>query len=156
MSDEYAASPELLARHEAAEANAASFSYEKPSGVNTAKGSVRLGKAGQIRGVVQIVKKNGGENNLHYHTTTDTFWMVLKGRVKFYGPGDVVIGEFGPNEGTFTPAYSRYWFENSGEDDLELLQVAALHAGAQNSGRTDASPQRYKVGSSEKFDAQKD
>ncbi len=65
-----------------------------------------------MRGVVQVVKKNGGENNLHYHTTSASFWMVLKGRVRFYGPDDVLIGEFGPHEGTITPRYSRYWFEN--------------------------------------------
>ena len=57
----------------------------------------------RIRGVVQIVKKDGGENNLHYHTNSDSLWMVLKGRIRFYGPNDEVIGEFGPQEGTITP-----------------------------------------------------
>ncbi len=80
---------------------------------------------------------------------------MSKGRVKFYGPEDVLIGEFGPNEGTFTPAYSRYWFENIGDEDLELLQVSAFQSGAANAGRTDAAPQRYKVGSGDKFDARK-
>ena len=36
-----------------------------------------------------------------------------------------VIGEFGPNEGTITPRYARYWFENVGDEDLEILQVGA-------------------------------
>ena len=89
-----------------------------------------------MRGVVQVVKKNGGENNLHYHTGIASFWMVLKGRVRFYGPGDVVIGEFGPHEGTITPRFSRYWFENVGEDDLEILQVAAF--GSESSRRAAA------------------
>ena len=63
------------------------------------KGFIALCRTDIMKGVVQVVKKNGGENNLHYHTGMDTFWMVLKGRVRFYGPDDVVIGEFGPHEG---------------------------------------------------------
>jgi mannose-6-phosphate isomerase-like protein (cupin superfamily) len=138
-----------------AEKSIVSFAYEKPGEVNAVKGWVALGRVGSLRGVVQVVKKEGGENNLHYHTTIDSFWMVLKGRVRFYGPGDSLIGEFGPNEGTFTPAYSRYWFENATDEDLELLQVSAFQPGAKNGGRTDASPQRYKVGTGDKFDARK-
>jgi mannose-6-phosphate isomerase-like protein (cupin superfamily) len=144
--------PELLKRHEAAEAKPVKFSYVSPTGVST-KGRVNLGKGDLVRGVVQIVKKNGGENNLHYHTTTASFWLVLKGRVRFYGPGDVLIGEFGPHEGTITQRYARYWFENCGEEDLEILQVAAYAEGANDSGRTDAAPQRYKLGTAQKFDA---
>ncbi|MCZ6848853.1 MAG: hypothetical protein O7F75_08410 [Alphaproteobacteria bacterium] len=40
-----------------------------------------------IRGVVQIWKK-GGENNLHYHAGTDSLWIVLNGKARFYGPDD--------------------------------------------------------------------
>jgi mannose-6-phosphate isomerase-like protein (cupin superfamily) len=143
---------DLLKRHLAAEATVKSFHYEKPSGINSAKGRVNLGKSDIVRGVVQIVKKNGGENNLHYHTTSASFWMVLKGRVRFYGPDDVLIGEFGPHEGTITPRYARYWFENVGEEDLEILQVGAYAEGAESSGRTDSAPQRYDIGSSHRFD----
>ena len=157
MSDTQIAVPddEMLKRHLAAEATVKSFHYEKPSGVNSAKGRVNLGKADIIRGVVQIVKKNGGENNLHYHTTAASFWMVLKGRVRFYGPNDVLIGEFGPHEGTITPRYSRYWFENVGDEDLEILQVSAFSEGARSSGRTDVSEQRFKIDSAEHFTATK-
>src|ERR1700741_2519633 len=138
---------DLLRRHEAAEANPVSFSYAKPDGVNAGKGFVSLGRKDIVRGAVQVVKKHGEENNLHYHTTSASFWMVLKGRVRFYGPGDVVIGEFGPNEGMITPRYSRYWFENVGEGDLEILQVSAFSEGARSSGRTDVSEQRFKIDS---------
>ena len=81
--------------------------------------------------------------------------MVLKGRVRFYGPGDVLIGEFGPHEGTITPRFSRYWFENVGEEDLEILQVAALTEGAKTSGRTDVSAQRFKIDTAEHFNARR-
>ncbi len=145
-------SPELEKLHVEAEEKVAPFSYNKPEGVATGKGRVQLVRTDRLNGVVQIVKKNGGENNLHYHTNSDSMWMVLKGRARFYGPGDEVIGEFGPNEGTVTPAYSRYWFENVGEGELELLQVSALHdRKTKGSGRTDLTPQRYQVGTSERF-----
>src|SRR5258705_3678860 len=146
---------ELLQRHQAAEANPVKFSYAKPGGVESAKGMVQLGKNDLVRGVVQVVKKHGGENNLHYHTASASFWLVLKGRVRFYGPDDVVIGEFGPHEGTITPRYARYWFENIGDEDLELLQVSAFAEGARSSGRTDVSEQRFKVATAEHFDAAK-
>jgi mannose-6-phosphate isomerase-like protein (cupin superfamily) len=144
---------DLRKRHEAAEANPMKFSYSKPADVNVGKGFVNLGRRDIVRGAVQVVKKNGGENNLHYHTTSASFWMVLKGRVRFYGPGDILIGEFGPHEGTITPRYSRYWFENVGDEDLEILQVSAFSEGARSSGRTDVSEQRFKIDAAEHFTA---
>jgi mannose-6-phosphate isomerase-like protein (cupin superfamily) len=149
-------SDDLNAMHGEAESHVTTFSYAKPDGVTSGKGRVELAKTDRLRGIVQIVKKNGGENNLHYHTNSDSLWMVLKGRVRFYGPADEVIGEFGPHEGTITPAYSRYWFENVGEGELELLQVAAIHDRQDKStGRTDVAPQRYQIGSSQRFTATK-
>ena len=143
---------DLMRRHLEAEADPVTFAYTKPTDGNSAKGFVSLGRRDIVRGVVQVVKKNGGENNLHYHSTSASFWMVLKGRVRFYGPGDVLIGEFGPHEGTITPRYSRYWFENVGDDDLEILQVSAFSEGARTSGRTDVSAQRFQVDTADHFD----
>ncbi len=143
----------LQALHEAAEKDWVTFSYAKPEGVSVGKGMVALGRKDIVRGVVQVVKKDGGENNLHYHSGIASFWMVLKGRVRFYGPDDVVIGEFGPMEGTITPRFSRYWFENCGEGDLEILQVAAFSSEKlEKSGRTDVSEQRFKTGTAQYFE----
>jgi oxalate decarboxylase/phosphoglucose isomerase-like protein (cupin superfamily) len=155
MSDAQTKQPseDLEQRHRKAEATVTTFKYAKPDGVTAGKGFVALSRTDILKGVVQVVKKNGGENNLHYHSRMDSFWMVLKGRVRFYGPGDVVIGEFGPHQGMVTPRYSRYWFENIGDDDLELLQVAAYVEGAKEGGRTDVTAQRYKVGSATQFSA---
>jgi mannose-6-phosphate isomerase-like protein (cupin superfamily) len=148
---------ELQALHDKGDAMVVGYSYKKPTDVGAAKGRINLAKTEALRGVVQVVKKDGGENNLHYHTNSDSFWMVLKGRVRFYGPGDKLIGEFGPHEGTVTPRYSRYWFENAGDEDAELLQVSALwntglHA---VSGRTDLEPQKFQIGNTPHFDARK-
>jgi hypothetical protein len=68
----------LEERHSAAEESWATFSYAKPDGVSAGKGMVRLGRKDIVRGVVQVVKKHGGENNLHYHTDIASFWMVLR------------------------------------------------------------------------------
>ena len=144
----------LQALHEAAEADWATFSYAKPDGVSSGKGFISLGRRDIVRGVVQVVKKSGGENNLHYHTGIASFWMVLKGRVRFYGPDDVVIGEFGPHEGTITPRFSRYWFENCGEEDLEILQVAAFGSEKlEKSGRTDVSAKKFDPDTAQRFEA---
>ncbi|MGE0117333.1 MAG: cupin domain-containing protein [Dongiaceae bacterium] len=127
--------------HREAEAKVQTFRYKRPDQKEFgSKGLVRLGRGEIIRSVVQIVKQKGGENNLHYHTHVETLWWVIKGRVRFYGPNDAVIGEFGPNEGVITPRYSRYWFENAESEDLELLQVAASDTVQHKSGRTDVAP----------------
>jgi mannose-6-phosphate isomerase-like protein (cupin superfamily) len=104
------------------------FRYTKPDDLPGGKAIVHLAKSDIIRGRVQIVRE-GGENNLHSHKGMDGFWMVLKGRVKFYGPGDVLIGEFGQHEGIMLPRGEQYWFEKSGEGDLEILQMAAFEKG---------------------------
>ncbi|MFM1815504.1 MAG: hypothetical protein RLZ98_2199 [Pseudomonadota bacterium] len=147
--------PELLARIEDAEKTVVTFKYQRPDEIGRSKALVRLGRGGNVRGVVQVVKKNGGENNLHYHTNADSLWMVLKGRVRFYGAGDKLLGEFGAHEGIITPAFSRYWFENCGDEDLELLQVGAF-AGheVQSSGRTALEPEKSKLSDHTHFAAE--
>lgn len=141
--------------HLEAETRIQAFRYEKPKKFSSGKASVRLCNSDVLSGLVQVVQ-DGGENNLHYHKTSDGFWLILGGRAKFYGPGDVELGEFGPHEGILIPRGARYWFERVGEEELEILRVgASSEIGAKNSGRTDASPQKFIVGSSEKFDGRR-
>ena len=128
--------------HRAAEAAIKRYSYSTPTDFARQKVSVRLGKGELVRGMIQVVKE-GGENNLHYHSNVDGFWMVLKGRAKFYGPGDVLLGEFGPQEGLVIPRYARYWFESSSDEQLEILLVQAFaQANLGDSGRTDSEPRK--------------
>jgi mannose-6-phosphate isomerase-like protein (cupin superfamily) len=151
MAKAYDLNPDLLARIEEAEKGIKSYRYKKPEGIGTEKARIELGRGGNIRGVVQVVKE-GGENNLHYHTDADSLWMVLKGRVKFYGVDDELLGEYGPHEGIITPAYTRYWFESSGDDELELLQIGAFSGPeVKSSGRTDCEDQRYQIESGERY-----
>ena len=111
--------------HKDAEAKIKPLKYASPYPKNQRPKDVEiLGRTGLMTSLVQIVR-DGGENNLHYHTNSDTTWMVLRGRARFYGPGDVLLGEFGEREGILLPGGSRYWFEKTGEGDLEILQIVA-------------------------------
>lgn len=99
------------------------FSYAHPGEVRGMKRIMRLCESDLVRANVQVVKE-GGENNLHTHHGADGIWMVLEGRVRFYGPGDEVIGEFGKHEGILIPRGYHYWFESADESqDLQLLQI---------------------------------
>jgi mannose-6-phosphate isomerase-like protein (cupin superfamily) len=110
------------AHHRDAEARIQTFSYRKPEGDGDVKQFASLFRSDLIRLNVQIVKE-GGENNLHYHTGGDNCWMVLRGAARFYGVGDKLLGEFHQNEGILLPGGSRYWFEKIGSEDLEILQI---------------------------------
>ena len=117
------------------------FSYKKPEHLRKGKGIVQLAQTSVIRGRVQIVQE-GGENNLHSHTGMDGFWFVLAGKVKFYGPGDVLIGEYAKHEGILIPAGLEYWFESSDPDEaLEILQMAGFEKGVKAT-RNDVSAQK--------------
>ena len=114
------------AAHRDSESRVRSFKYRTPTDFRGAnKALVQLVKSDIIKGMVQVIRE-GGENILHYHDRMDTFWMVLKGRAAFYGPGDVLIGEYGPHEGLLMPRGARYWFAKCSDDELELLQVSAF------------------------------
>ena len=143
------------AYHAKAEAVMRTFSYAKPDVTDVPRSArVNLGRSDIIRGVVQIWKK-GGENNLHYHAGTDSLWMVLRGKARFYGPGDKLIGEFGPHDGVIMPRGARYWFENAEDQDLEILQVVAYEEkDGRSTGRTDVSPLKHPMGAAIKIEAQ--
>ena len=128
--------------HLDAEAQIIRFSYTKPDDFQRKKISVNLGRTNVVRAMVQVIKE-GGENNLHYHSRVDGMFTVLSGKVRFYGPEDKVIGEFGRMEGVIIPKNARYWFENIGEGEAEVMLVQGFHeSGAKMSGRTDSAPQK--------------
>ena len=121
------------------------FKYEKPDDMTGGKAIVQLAGSDVIRGRVQVVRE-GGENNLHSHRGMDGFWMVLSGRVRFYGPEDVLIGDFGKYEGILIPRGEQYWFESASDEELEILQMAGFEMGIKVE-RVDAEAQKLKVGS---------
>jgi mannose-6-phosphate isomerase-like protein (cupin superfamily) len=119
---------EKEAFHREAESRLQAIRYAPPE-TDRPKDILMLGRTDRLRTVVQVVKE-GGENNLHYHTNSDTLWMVLKGRARFYGVGDRPLGDLGPHEGIVIPGGARYWFEKVGPETLEILQVVAKESDA--------------------------
>jgi mannose-6-phosphate isomerase-like protein (cupin superfamily) len=95
---------------------------------------------------VQYIKE-GGENNLHSHNYMDGIYFVVKGRARFYGEGDAVIGEVGSNEGMLITRGFKYWFESIGDEALQLLLVHAFDRAMTSSkeidsDRVDHNPKR--------------
>jgi quercetin dioxygenase-like cupin family protein len=127
--------------HQEAEAKIVQFAFTPPDTQvpDGKKLHVKLAGTDSCRASVQILNK-GGENNLHYHPNMDLIYMVLKGRVAFYGPGDKLVGEFGVQEGLLLPENSRYWFKSLGDEEAHLLQIAGYPRGAKASKRIPVEP----------------
>ena len=111
--------------HKEAESRIQPFQFASPAkATDDRKIFYWLGATDILRGSVQVVPQ-GGDNNMHYHPGADGFWMVLAGKVRFYGP-DGVIGEYGAQEGIMVPRNARYWFETADESvNLHLLHISA-------------------------------
>lgn len=126
------------------------FKYDNPSR-DGGKTIVNLGQTDVVRGLVQVVKKGEGDNNLHIHTGMDSLWFVLKGRVRFYGEGDEVLGEYGAQEGLIMPRNNPYWFASVGDEDLELLQCVGYDRDVKNE-RVDVAERKWEVNNTEHID----
>jgi mannose-6-phosphate isomerase-like protein (cupin superfamily) len=116
------------------------FGYQTPDSLVKGKGIVRLCRSDLCYATVQVLQ-SGGENNLHAHPAQDGIWIVLKGRVKFYGKDDMVLAELGPLQGIHIPRGFYYWFESSSPEKLEILQVEAIDKSVKNE-RLNATPQK--------------
>ena len=100
------------------------FKFEAPEVTDHPRIITKLCQTDRIVSNVQVISK-GGENRLHSHPHLDGFWMVLRGKARFHGEGDKVLGELGPMEGIMVPRNFKYWFEAAGDEPLHLLQVEA-------------------------------
>lgn len=107
------------------------FRYRRPEQLKTKRGIAPLVRSDILFSAVQIIRE-GGENSLHSHSAMDGFWFVLRGRARFYGAGDKLIGEICQHEGVFVPRNVPYWFESVGDELLELLQVEAIDKTVKN------------------------
>ena len=108
------------------------FQYEPPASQDRPKKTVGITKTDLLRVGVQVVLKDGGETNMHAHPNLDSTWMVLAGRARFYGYGDVVIAEPGKHEGVNIPRGVPYWFEAISDEPLEILHITAADPTARN------------------------
>ncbi len=116
------------------------FSYVKPVPQNRPKVTMGLARS-EVLGMGVQVAKEGGDTNLHAHAATESLWLVLKGRVRFYDGLDHLFGEFGPLEGLGIPRAAPYWFESASDDDLEILHITAKNVLA-NDRRLNFQPLR--------------
>lgn len=126
------------------------FKYVRPE-MRTKKTFVRLARTDRMMAYVQVLS-SGGENNLHSHGHLDGFWMVLKGRARFYGEGDKLLADLGPHEGILLPRNFKYWFESASPEPLELLQIEAADIPMPDDrqileDRKDHSAQKVRIGS---------
>lgn len=107
------------------------FGYEGDPGRDFPKKSLRLSRTDSLTVSVQIIN-SGGETNMHSHTGEDEAWVVVNGRVRFYGrsstteSGEELVGELGPRQGIMIPKGVPYWFEPVGDDQLEILRVSSI------------------------------
>ena len=139
MSKPVTGAPDALVQEaEGGKLTATVFGYESPGPLTRPKGIARLCRSDIIYSTVQILDE-GGENNLHAHTAQDGIWIVLKGRARFYGKDDALLAELGPLQGIHLPRGFYYWFEKTGEERLEVLQVEAIDKSIVNR-RLDATP----------------
>ena len=120
--------------HRSAEERIATHRFVSPPPDGSPKAFTSVAKTPLLRVTVQTIR-SGGENNLHYHLNQDTTWLVLRGRVRFYGPGDALIAELGVHESITIPGGARYWFEKTGDEDVDLLQVVAYDRGSGDAQR---------------------
>lgn len=113
--------------HRAAEASVKTFKFD---GSDPDVKSVSLAELSSCQARMQVLRKGMKKRGLHYHPNQDQVYMVLKGRIRLYGPGDHPVGELGPFEGVAYPENARYWIENFGDEETWLLHFAAYPRGA--------------------------
>jgi mannose-6-phosphate isomerase-like protein (cupin superfamily) len=142
---------EREAYHRSAEAQIKTFDYAPPPPNQRPKQIVRLVQSDCVEFGVQVVRE-GGENNLHFHVHSDTTWMVIGGRARFYGPDNAVIGEFGRMQGLLMPGGARYWFEKVGDEPLEILQMVGFEKGPAAEKRVNVEARKAWM-DGERFDA---
>jgi mannose-6-phosphate isomerase-like protein (cupin superfamily) len=114
--------------------------YKSDKGAQGTKGAIDLAALGSCQARVQVLKKGDKKRGLHYHPNMDQIYMVLKGRVRIYGPGDAVEGDLGPMEGIAYPENSRYWMEPVGDEETWLMQISSFPKGRAAARAIDLDP----------------
>jgi mannose-6-phosphate isomerase-like protein (cupin superfamily) len=92
----------------------------EPRLLQQGKTSTRLARTDHLNSGVQVVA-DGGETNLHAHSSQDEIWFVLSGVATFYTEGDRVVATLGKHEGLLIPHNVPYWFESSSKDGENLV-----------------------------------
>ena len=121
--------PKKEAFHQAAESQVHTFKFDADD-ATASQNTVDLASLDSCRARIQVLRKGMKKRGLHYHPNQDQIYMVIKGRIRFYGPDDTALGELGPFEGIVYPENSRYWLENVADDETWLMHFSAFPLGA--------------------------
>jgi mannose-6-phosphate isomerase-like protein (cupin superfamily) len=108
------------------------------------KTSTRLVRTEHLNSGVQVVA-DGGETNLHAHTSQDEIWFVLSGAATFYTEGDAVVATLGQHQGLLIPHGAPYWFESSSDENLVILRFGAAVPEAGPDRRIDVQQRTFVV-----------
>ena len=97
----------------------------RPQLVKRGKTNEQLVRAGNLGIGVQVAAANDGDTNLHAHPNSDSAWMVVGGKAKFYTVGNRLLGELGKFEMISIPAGTPYWFDCSSEENLVIVHITS-------------------------------
>jgi mannose-6-phosphate isomerase-like protein (cupin superfamily) len=115
-----------------------------PQLLKNGKTSTRLVRTDHINSGVQVVAE-GGETNLHAHTSQDEIWFVLSGVATFYTEGDAIVARLDKHQGLLIPHGAAYWFESSSDENLVILRFGAAVPGAGPDRRIDMQERKWAV-----------
>ncbi len=110
----------------------------------TGKTSTRLVRTDHLNSGVQVVAQ-GGETNLHAHSSQDEIWFVLSGEATFYTVDDAVVARLGKHQGLLIPHNSPHWFESSSEENLVIMRFGASVPEAGPDRRIDMLERKWAV-----------
>jgi len=116
----------------------------KPQYLDHGKTSTRLVRTEHLNSGVQVVAE-GGETNLHAHSSQDEIWFVLEGEAAFYTEGDQLVTRLHTNEGLLIPHGAAYRFESAAEENLVILRFGAAVPEAGPDRRIDVETRRWAV-----------
>ena len=116
----------------------------KPQLLEQGKTSTRLVRTDHLNSGVQVVA-NGGETNLHAHSSQDEIWFVLSGEATFYTEGDRIVARLGPHDGLLIPHNVPYWFESSSDENLVIMRFGASVPEAGPDRRIDWQERKWAV-----------
>jgi mannose-6-phosphate isomerase-like protein (cupin superfamily) len=115
-----------------------------PQLLKTGKTSTRLVRTDHLNSGVQVVAE-GGETNLHAHSSQDEIWFVLSGAATFYTAGDAIVARLGKHQGLLIPHGAPYWFESSSDENLVILRFGAAVPEAGPDRRIDMQERKWAV-----------
>jgi mannose-6-phosphate isomerase-like protein (cupin superfamily) len=98
--------------------------YETPE-LKRSRHVASFGRTDSMMVFMQILLKSG-ENSLHMHPNTDSFWWVVRGKAEFFTTDHELLAELGPEEGVMIPREYPYYFNAVSEEPLEILQIESF------------------------------